>query len=79
MKMHDEVKYLKKDFVYEQYTRIVENFKDYEKISRVKMLDEIYDVYSNYHNIIDICTTRELKYLERLLKDSKQVMKKKYD
>lgn len=79
MKMHDEVKYMKKDFVYEQYTRIVENFKDYEKISRVKMLDEIYDVYSNYHNIIDICTTKELKYLEMILKDSKQVMKKKYD
>lgn len=31
------------------------------------MLDAIYDVYSDYNNIIDICTVRELKYLKMVL------------
>lgn len=31
------------------------------------MLDAICDVYSDYNNIIDICTTRELKYLKMVL------------
>ena len=29
MKMLEEVKHLRKEFVYEQYTRIVPDFKDY--------------------------------------------------
>ncbi len=67
MKMHDLIKALRKDYVFEYYTRIVEEFKDYEKITKVKMLDEIYAVYDNPNNIIDICTTRELKYLQKVL------------
>ena len=69
MKMYDKIKHLKKEYVYEYYTRIVDNFKDYEKISRVKMLDEIYAVYNDYHTIINICTVRELKYLKMILND----------
>lgn len=67
MKMYEEIKHFKKEYVYERYTRIVNNFKDYDKITKVKMLDAIYDVYSDYNNIIDICTTRELKYLKMVL------------
>lgn len=67
MKMYEEINGFKKEYVYERYTRIVHDFKDYDKITKVKMLDAIYDVYSNYNNIIDICTTRELKYLKMVL------------
>ncbi len=67
MKMYDEIRNLKKEYVFERYTRIVEKYKDYDKITKVKMLDEIYNVYSDYNNIIDICTTRELKYLKMVL------------
>ena len=67
MKMYEEINHLKKEYVYERYTRIVHDFKDYDKITKVKMLDAIYDVYSDYNNIIDICTTRELKYLKMVL------------
>ena len=67
MKMYDEIKYLNKEYVYEMYIRIVEEYKDYDKITKVKMLDAIYNVYSDYNNIIDICTTRELKYLKLVL------------
>lgn len=67
MKMYEEINGFKKEYVYERYTRIVHDFKDYDKITKVKMLDAIYDVYSDYSNIIDICTTRELKYLKMVL------------
>ena len=78
MKMFDEIKYFKKSYVYEQYTRIVETAKDYEKITKVKMLSAIYKVYDNPVNIIDICTTRELKYLKMIL-ENKSVTDDKYD
>ncbi len=67
MKMYDEINSFRKEFVYENYTRIVEDFKEYEKITKVKMLDAIYKVYENPDNIIEICTTRELKYLKMIL------------
>lgn len=67
MKMLEEVKHLRKEFVYEQYTRIVPDFKDYEKITKTKMIETIYKIYSDYNNIINICTTRELKYLRKIL------------
>lgn len=67
MKMYDEINGFRKEYVYEQYTRIVEDFRDYEKITKVKMLDAIYKVYDNPQNIVDICTTRELKYLKMVL------------
>lgn len=67
MKMYDEINHYRKDYVYEQYTRIVEKFKAYEKITKTKMIDEIYKIYSDPNNIIDICTTKELKYLKMVL------------
>lgn len=68
MNMHDEINHYRKEFIYENYIRIVEDFKDYEKITRTKMLEAIYKVYDEPNNIIDICTTRELKYLDKVLK-----------
>lgn len=65
--MYDEINRRGKEFVYDKYIRIVEKFKDYEKITKVKMLEAIYDVYSEPDNIIDICTTRELKLLKKIL------------
>ena len=79
--MYDEIQGYRKEYVYEQYTRIVEDFKDYQKITKTKMLDAIYGVYSNSQNIIDICTKRELKYLEKILDSNSFVdyLDSKYD
>ena len=67
MKMLEEIKHYDKEYVFEQYTRIVSDWKEYEKITKTKMLEAIYKVYDNPGNIIDICTTRELKYLKLIL------------
>ena len=74
MKMYERINWYKKEYVHEQYSRIVEHFKDYDKITKKKMLESIYKVYNDSNNIIDICTTRELKYLKMLL-DKKNNMK----
>ncbi len=65
--MYESINNFRKEFVFEQYTRIVEDFKNYDTISRKKMLEAIYKVYSDSNNIISICTTRELKYLKMIL------------
>lgn len=78
MKMFEEIKSLRKDFVHDEYTRIVDNWKDYDKISKTKMLETIYKVYSDYNNIIDICTEKELKYLKLILNKDKKYLDKKY-
>lgn len=67
MKMYDKINDFRKEYVYERYIRIVEKTKDYDKITRTKMLDAMYDVYGDFNNIIDICTVRELKYLKMVL------------
>lgn len=67
MKMLEEAKHLRKEYVYEQYSRIVPEFKDYERITKTKMIEAIYKIYSDYNNIISICTTRELKFLKKVL------------
>ena len=43
------------------------------------MLKEIFNVYSNYRKIINICTTRELKYLEMLLEKKSMPGESKYE
>ena len=76
--MLEEIKYYKKEYVFDSYSRIVEDFKDYEKITKVNMLKAIFNVYSDYQNIIDICTTRELKYLKMLLEKKSMSHENKY-
>lgn len=73
MKLKDEVKNFDKERLFDTYTRIVSDFKDYDKITKSKMLDEIFEVYSDYHNIIDICTVRELEYLKLVLENNEEI------
>ena len=40
MKIKDEFKRLPKDLVYDIYITLVYNVKEYDKITRTKMLDE---------------------------------------
>ena len=81
-KMYERINWYKKEYVHEQYSRIVDKFKDYEKITKKKMIEAIYAVYDDYNNIIDICTTRELKYLKMMLDketDMKKLLEDKYE
>lgn len=66
-KIFDRINWYEKEYIYEQYSRIIKDFKEYDRISRKKMIADIYNMYDDYNNIIDICTTRELKFLEMLI------------
>lgn len=72
MKIKEEINNIQKEDVFDTYTRVIENFKNYNKISRSKMIDEICREYSNYQNIIDICVTREMKLLEKIIKNNNE-------
>lgn len=80
-KILDYVKIYKKEGIYDIYTKIIYDFKDYEKITKNKMMEAICKEYSNYENIISICTVRELKYLKLILSGVPQetLLDKKYN
>ena len=40
-KMYERINWYKKEYVHEQYSRIVDKFKDYEKITKKKMIEEV--------------------------------------
>lgn len=66
-KMLERINWYTKESVFENYSRIIRNFKDYDKITKKKMLEEIYKYYNkDYNNIITLCTTRELRYLKKV-------------
>lgn len=70
-------KFINKPMVYDSYFRITGNDKDYDKITRKKMIGEIIDFYSDYKNIIDICTVRELNFLDYCLKNDVSYLEEK--
>ena len=80
--MYERINWYKKEYVHEQYSRIVEHFKNYDKITKKKMLESVYKVYNDFNNIIDICTTRELKFLKMLFNKNsslKELLSDKYE
>ena len=79
MKLLEEAKYFRKEPVHDNYASIVENFKDYEKVSKVQMIKEIFEVYSDYKNIINICTYRELVFLKKVLNNDSNLTDEKYN
>ena len=71
MKIKEEINDYKKEWVHNCYTRIIVNFKDYEKISRKQMIDEVVEYYANYENILNICSYKELLLLKKISKSKK--------
>lgn len=69
MKKDDITTVVKKEFIYEVYDRIVDNPKDYEKITRKKMIQEIFDYYKE-DNHLEMCLTyQDILDLKEILKN----------
>lgn len=64
MKLKDEFKKLPKDLVYDIYLSLVYSPKDYDNITREKMLDNIAKEYNQENYLYNICTEKELKFLK---------------
>lgn len=59
-----------KEEIFDLYDAIVrKNKKGYYDITKNKMIDAIKEVYEDYHNIISICTLKELRYLKKMITD----------
>lgn len=63
MELKKEFIKLSKDLVYETYLKIVYDVKDYDDITRNKMLDEIIKEYRQSNFLYHICTDKELAFL----------------
>lgn len=64
MKLKDEFIKLPKEMLYETYLKIVYDEKDYDNITRNKMLEEIIKEYNNEGYLYSICTQKELEFLK---------------
>lgn len=69
MKLKDEYLKLPKEMLYETYLRIVYKTKDYDNITRSKMLDEIIKEYDQENYLFNICTRKELDFLKYISKN----------
>ena len=63
MKLIDNLKFYSKWSVYELYQKIVYNTRDYEKITKKKMIEEIIKQYQEEGYFYLICTNEELDLL----------------
>lgn len=64
MKLKDEFIKLPKEMVYDMYHSLVYKTKDYDSITRGKMLEEIIEEYQQDRYLYSICTERELLFLK---------------
>ena len=69
MKLKDMYSKLNKETVYDYYLSICYKTKDYDNISRNKMIDSIIKQYEYENYLYHICTERELIFLEKVLKN----------
>ena len=60
-----------KEDIYNVYRALNVRIKNYDKITRNKMLEVIESEYEDYHNIISICTLKELTFLKKLVAKKK--------
>lgn len=60
-----------KEDIYNVYRALNVRIKNYDKITRNKMLEVIESEYEDYHNIISICTLKELTFLKKLVTKKK--------
>ena len=60
-----------KEDIYDIYRVLNVRIKNYDKITRNKMLEVIESEYEDYHNIISICTLKELTFLKELVAKKK--------
>ena len=82
MKIKDELIKFNKEVVYDIYESIIYDPKDYDNITRSKMLDEIVDLFNKHKNddyMYCMCTKRELEFLKNVYeKKIKDILSPKY-
>ncbi len=68
MKLYDYLMNFKKEGVYDIYSRVCFDCKWYTSITKKKMVEEIVKLYQEPRVLINLCTAKELKLIEKLIK-----------
>lgn len=63
MKILEKANFFNKQLVYDVYQALVDNPKEYQRVTRKQMFEKLIEAYTP-EAIIEICTTEELKELE---------------
>ena len=66
MKLKDYLKSWSKQSTYELYIRLIYEIKDYEKITKNKMIDDIVDIYHEPNYLFNIYKEKEIKFLKKI-------------
>lgn len=74
MKLKELSTIVRKEFIYDCYCTIVDHPKEYNKITRNKMFDEIIKTYSNPQNILDSLSYNEYILLKTALEQNNQAV-----
>lgn len=74
MKIKELVNGLRKEYVYQCYCRFVDCPKEYKKITKVKMVEEVYDYYKeDIRNLFCMIDKEEYKLLKEIVVEKKKV------
>lgn len=69
MKLKEFFKSFPKDYIYDQYIRIILDFKNYYRITKTKMIDSIIEQYNIEGYLYNFCTNKELDLLTLLCEE----------
>ncbi|MBE6140235.1 MAG: hypothetical protein E7172_01720 [Firmicutes bacterium] len=67
MKLLEKIKNYSKQELYDFYYRITDDLKEYDKITKNKIIKKIISLYETDDFLIDYCTKKELEYLKKVI------------
>lgn len=65
MKLMDQAKIMRKEYVYDAYWNVIDDAKDYDKITRKQMIQEIIEFYQNENHIAYLLDIHEYEALKQ--------------
>lgn len=69
MRFMKSIKCYNKNKLLKLYTVILGDFRNALGKTKVKVLSEIYEFYKDYSNVISLCTLKELRFLDKCIKE----------
>lgn len=66
---------VRKEFIYEVYSKTVDNPKEYEKITRKKMIQEVLEYYKEDNHLEECLTCQDILDLKEMIKNGNQIQR----
>ena len=69
---------VRKEFIYEVYSKTVDNPKEYEKITRKKMIQEVLKYYKEDNHLEECLTYQDILDLKKMIKNGNQIQRQEF-